>query len=1084
MSFVNTTGENIIDPISTLNPPGTTSTVSADSSSDIVVCDGSAYDHSKPYLFIALANHTVLPLPGQTEELGFDASCGRMFSTVSLHDRCGAIVSSEKHAAALKDLGYPVVLWGQKIAFPMCPKAIKRMGVGKYLGAVAVHTFTEPVSCHCKMNIDTSTIVGDGTYDGCNHLAGTYIPIALAFKAATKGSTLVNCETKHSGTELQTHNLQLIVSTSATSICCKDNTGGSIMEDGKVIKCDNAVDDTMPLVVTSKQVVPGFDDLIKEMSGSKTSFSAKIDSCISSNICKGVFEQHDKRLEADIRLFASKRTEIGTKSVSTDTETVPKEEAEHSIDLSQLSNHLQKEYVTSAMVAMKQPGPIGSPIVVTSTSDQSGEDTTKPSDASEAAEYGDNFMTMSYTLEPAHRMTAGENIHKFFGIVAVAHALFLAQIPSQTAYDICAPFADKDSPFLDCNNKACTCNANAATPSSSNLCSTGSLSSKFENMLLGVSQNIALASKIQTGRMPTTIVRQPKAITPSPKVGKDVACKATVAFCGTCRCEECVGHTKLLNLARHISSATHNYQKCDNYVADQTMCAVNVKGVPQYKSTESMLPFGTAMKAIMMKSGPTEKDPVQVRVGMNTDDCENCAFQSKAVMDTLTTGSKCVSGEYFHGSKDGSTYNSAIDDETIRSMRLGSLPKQEQRHILLTAQVVGKMVKAHLAYFVTGSASKANDTKDTKASAGSDRYATNNCTTGVNHTKMAANLSSVAGGGVGAFGSKPLGHRVGRDVSTDAEAGGGLSGHCSCTLNITRSDGSLRSVVVEGTAPVRMAPADIPGVINHRGTLAAEINDDTKIAGSAGHWKGPFAIDNAVDVSMKALVPSHVATISNRLQVKGSTMRAEMILGEALHIKGNMESFYNSLVSMGCFQCVELNGKGGIQPGADVKTFVAQKVQPIIEADDAAKGESHVVEKMGDATCALIRTLDTNNAEYKTFEANSGRFRQTMSPLRLSIEHQDRHMLNSLGSLESLKVNFPDDEKLTLAYGPLSYISHVTHVPSDDSVEGHAKICKHIDNHAKQMNSEYTNVRIAKSVIVGSGEIVTHYKLYGVTDGL
>lgn len=1071
MCFVNKTDERIIAPTPVV-------VASPEKANTTVVCDGSIYDPTKPYLFVTLGNHIVKPLKGQTEELGFDATSGRMFSTVSLHDRCGAIVACAKHADALKDLGYPVVEWGQTIAFPMCAKAIKRMDVGKYLGAVAVHTFTEPMHCHNQTCGSTGNIIGDGTYDGCNHLAGAYIPVALALEAATKGDTLVNCETKHSGLELQNHIVKLIVGTNATSVCFQDKTGGSIAEDGKVIKCTNAVSDTLPLVVTSKQVTPGFDSLIQEMSGSKKSFASKVDSKIALDIGGGVFEKYDKRLEASIRAYASKKTELGAGNVSLAGKATPPK----AIDVCDLSAVLQKSFVTTAMVAMKQPMCIGAPTVVISTADSAGKDTTKVAGLKEAAKYGDRFSTCSYTLETAHQMVPDKHIHKFFGIVAISHALFLSQMTSREAYDICAPFADTDSPFLDCTDPSCECNTKEAPPAE--VVNTTSISSRFENMILGVSQNIAISSKMQTGRCKDPIPIGDTHPKNKPKPKKDIQCKAGTSFCGTCTCNECTRNAKLLHFAQLVASCTHAYQKCDNYVADQTMCAVNVNGIPQYKSTESMLPFGTAMKAIMMKSGPTEADPVKVRVGMNTDDCENCAFQSKAILDTLTCGSKCVSGDYFHGAKDNKTYNSASDDETIRCMRLGNLPKNDQRHILLAAHAVGKMVQANLSYFVTGSASKANDVKSTKTSTESGVHVKNNCMSQLNGPNPSVDLSAEAGNGLNAFGSKSMGQRVGRHLNTDSEAGAGLSGHCTCTLNIIRTDGMVHTTIVEGTAHVRMGPGDKASTVDHRGTLSSKVDDDAKIKGAGGYWKGPYNVDNAVDVSLKGLPSSHVATISNRLQVPGSNMRASMFMGTSEHVSENCETFYKNIVSLGAYQCVQTNGKGGVRPGADVKKYLNQKVLPVISSAIAIKGEAAVVEAMGEATCAVVQAIDTGTENYAVFTKNSARFRSAMSPLRLSIECQDRYMLNSMGSLNSLKVNFPDDEKLKAKYGNVYYTSHVTHVPHDDSTEGHAKICESIGNHALHMNSEYVNVRIASPVTIGSNEIVTLYRVYGMTDGL
>ena len=92
-------------------------------------------------------------------------------------------------------------------------------------------------------------------------------------------------------------------------------------------------------------------------------------------------------------------------------------------------------------------------------------------------------------------------------------------------------------------------------------------------------------------------------------------------------------------------------------------------------------------------------------------------------------------------------------------------------------------------------------------------------------------------------------------------------------------------------------------------------------------------------------------------------------------------------------------------------------------------------------------------------------------------------MLDSLGSLSTLTVNFPDDEKLMKAYGPYSHVSSVTHVCNIDTVEERQRVVKALENHAKQINSEYTSVRVAAPVVLGSGEIATLFKVYGMNVG-
>lgn len=1048
--------------------------------SNIVVCDGSVYDPSKPYLFTTLGNHTVYALEDQTEELGFDATSNRLIATLSLHDRCGVIVAPQKHTTGLQTLGYPVVAWGQTVAFPMCPKAIKAMGVGgAYPGSVVVHTFTEPLSLHNKLHRDTKKITGDGTFDGLNHLAGAYIPLALALQCATAGDTHVNLETKNSGVNLQKHCIDLVVGGNFSSLCFKDNTAGSIAVDGQITHCAHSVSNDMPLVVGKRQLLPGFDQLVQEMSGSSTSFGKGLADKVGTSIGKGVFENYDKQLETDIRQFASNRSQLVANGVSDQVTANPSP----TIDMYDLSPLLQTSFCTTSMVAMEQPSPIGAPTVVLPTTTGTAA-TAAAASLTEADKYGSKFSTISYALEPHHNLKPGGSVNKFLGVVTVSHALFLSQTSTQEAYDICAPYADSKSPFLDCADPSCECNTK--TQSTSNVLhtprvqTTTALSTGFERMLLGVSQNIALSTTSKTAL--DTTKPTPKVSSTNTKVKQKASqCKATTSFCGTCNCTDCVNNSKLLQLAQLITSCTHAFQKCDNYVPDQTMCAVDAKGVPRYKATESMLPTFTALKAIMMKVGATDTDDVEVRVGMNSDDCENSAFESKAVLDTLRAGADCVCGDYFHRGQCSQAYNPAHDEEILRCMRLGNLSMKEKRHILLIAQVVGTKVQANLAYFVTGAASQANDMKHTdtdahrRSDSGTLRSSVNNA--------MAVTLPVTVGSGLNAFGCKPPGQRVSHHMTTTGAGGTGLSGHCTCTLSILRSDGFLHSTVVEGTAHVRMSTGDIPCEVRHRGLLVKAVNDDEKVKGTIGYCGGPITMDNAIDVCVKGLLSSHVANISTRLQVPGSNMRPCMFMGVSEHVTGNCDLFYKKIVSTGPYQCVQLNDNNGVQPGADFKKFLKQRVMPIISTEVASRGESAVVKAMGNAMCAMVQVIDTKTPEYKKYEDDAYLFRRTMSPLRLSPAEQDRHMLSSLGSLASLLVNFPDNARLMSEYKMSTFTCFVTHVATDDTVEGRNKVLNSIENHVRRMNSEYVNVRLAKPVITGGGEIVTLYRIYGVPPG-
>jgi hypothetical protein len=306
-----------------------------------VVCDGSAYDLKKPYLHATLWNHVVHPI--LNDELGFDAHSNRIISSVSLHDRCGFLVCSERHEAALQNLGYQVVRWGQTMAFPMCADKIKNMGTGEvYSGALTCHSFTEPVSLHNRTLVASGKITGDGSFDGLNHLSGAYIPVALALQCATEGDTHVNLGTKNSGVNLQTHNIDLVVGGNFTSLAFTDGTGGSVMKDNIVVPCKRfAGDDHTPLLVGANQIRPGFDKLIQEMSGPKASYISDLGVKVSATIGNGIFANYTKRLELDIRQFADQKIRLTRQMNAPETERMANTEEPVQIEMIELSPFLQ-----------------------------------------------------------------------------------------------------------------------------------------------------------------------------------------------------------------------------------------------------------------------------------------------------------------------------------------------------------------------------------------------------------------------------------------------------------------------------------------------------------------------------------------------------------------------------------------------------------------------------------------------------------------------------------------------------------------------------------------------------------------------
>jgi hypothetical protein len=1069
-----------------------------------IVCDGSDYNPKKPYLHVALWNHTVHPVT--EKELGFDATSNRIIATVSLHDRCGFLVCSEKHHKAMQNLGYEVVRWGQTMAFPMCADQIEGMGTGEpYSGALTVHSFTEPVSLHNRTVLSSGEITGDGSFDGLNHLSGAYIPLALALQCATEGDTHVNLGTKNSGVNLQTHNMDVVVGANISSLTCQEGTGGSVIPDNQVIACkgSNGKDD-IPLVLTSRHVRVGFDTLIQKMSGPASSYISDLGQQVASTIGDGIFSVYQKNLETDIREYATKQLALSKTVTTKDPVTsVPSEDPLH-IDMSELPPHLQTSYCTCSMVGMQQPYPIGAPTVVVDSAAVK-EDGTVPNDV--AAAYGDRFETNCFALESHFDLDAGRDIHPFYGISALTHACILGQISTETLENIVKPFAKPNSKFLCCQNPACACKDNDSVKNVANVETPGStgpvkgiVAGNLGRMLHGVSQNIALSSSMKRPGQPTT---NKETCTQSSSPSKDVKCVATTNFCGTCTCHECMNTTKLLNLTKLVTSCTHAFQNCDNYVSDQTACSVDEKGVPQYMPTESMLPFMTLNKSIMMKTGPGGANDIHTRIGMNTDDCENCAFQGRSVLATLSTGASCVPGEHFHGNVPNVSTNStcvvggtaqtintgsltdanATHEETLRRMRIGNLPKQDQRRILLAAEVIGKTVRCNLGYFVTGAPSQSNDSvhKDSDKSSDGTKAACTSYEKG-SPSSIGIDISSNVDDSLNLFGSKPAGQRISKGVTTNG--GGGLSGHCTCTLSVMRSDGFLQTDLVENTGYVVMGKGDIPCEVQHRGMLTSTESPDNsdETAKKLGSFNGLVTIDNAVDVTVRGLLSTHVQTIATGLQVPGSNMRPSMFMGTSTSVSGNMDKFYKKIVSTGGYQCVQIDSDGIVQPGADVKKLVNQRVVPVIPLETAKKGGPDVKAYMGKSPIGLVQVVDSTNNRYKEYGKDCTRFRKAMAPPRAAIHVQDSEMLGKLGSPTSLKVNFPDEHIMTSKYGNNSHTFFVTHVPQDTSTAGHAKLYAAINTLVKHKNQQFVNVRFAKPIQTDSGEILTLYRIHGVVD--
>jgi hypothetical protein len=317
-------------------------------------------------------------------------------------------------------------------------------------------------------------------------------------------------------------------------------------------------------------------------------------------------------------------------------------------------------------------------------------------------------------------------------------------------------------------------------------------------------------------------------------------------------------------------------------------------------------------------------------------------------------------------------------------------------------------------------------------------------------------------------------------IKTTAKAAGGLNGHCTCILSYTRPDGKKHSTVVEGTAHVIMSTGDEIVEVFHRGTVDATAEQDSQKAGSNGTFNGKIDIDNCVDVTVKGTLSSHIGVISNRLVVPGTTMRPCVFMGSARGIQNNVDKFYKDAVCSGTHQYLKINSDKQLEPGADVKTLLNQKIIPILKEETVKGGDEAIIEEMGSAKCAMFAATDPTKAAYIEFVKDAKDFGRAMSPLRMSTDKQKQYMLSTLGSLSTLKVNFPNSEVLDKKYGKNVRTLFVTHVAKDNSPTGRAEVFKTLVEQTHHLNNDYVNVRFAMPVEMPSGEMLTHYRIYGV----
>jgi hypothetical protein len=276
-----------------------------------------------------------------------------------------------------------------------------------------------------------------------------------------------------------------------------------------------------------------------------------------------------------------------------------------------------------------------------------------------------------------------------------------------------------------------------------------------------------------------------------------------------------------------------------------------------------------------------------------------------------------------------------------------------------------------------------------------------------------------------------------------------------------------------------MSAGDEPVEVCHRGTVDAPDEQLAEAPGFNGKFNEVITVDNCVDITVRGTLSSHVTVIANRLIVPGTSMRPCIFMGTGWKCHKNVRKFYKEAVSAGTNQFLQVNNKNQLEPGADVKTLINQKVIPKIKKETLKKGDDAIIQEMGNAKCAMFAATDPLLPSYVQFQEDAKIFSRAMSPLRMNPEKQQEHMLSKLGGLSTLKVNFPSSEALDKKHGKNQRTFFVTHVAKDDSPAGRAKVFKSIVDLTEHMNKDYVNVRFALPVEMPSGEILTHYRIYG-----
>lgn len=1021
---------------------------------------------------------------------GFSAKENRnIISTVSLNKEYGAIYAPKEYHSALRSVvgsKYAILEFGQETKLALTQQQ-------KPHGAITVHNSTVPLCCNnvqLESTADGSTaIVGDGTMGKLDHLSATYIPLVpvLAHAVRHGGHSTVQLETKNSSTGASTHEIHLGVGTSFNAVTFTDGVADSYEQDGVKIesktRTGGAAGPGAHAVLSSKHIDTAFARNVRNLSAAPGTYLDNKVYTAQDALSKTVLKDFERRLTSQINACATaNRSAAAAAGGTSGGATADEKEQNEPIDINELPPALQTQYSAASMLNLQQCYPIQAPTVIGANKD---------------AGLGDNFNTCALMAQVNDRCA---RTHPAMGLKAVADGLFQQQINVDDAVAIVAPFVRHEkSPYAVCTQSDCSCAAapqqvpphnghghsRTAGGASRRDDVAGSIADAVESMLAGpVSMN--------TSKHAHARAHAPK------KANATAADMGTACPCtgdsSTCKCTACTESRKMMHLANAVCSSWTTSQQATVYCGDQTMLCIDKNGVPVYTDTECVLPTHTLFNGarfgyVYGKKGTTnvpgnEGDAAGRIIGQvcHMDDCENKCMMAQRIHDTMhpVALQKHFPPEDFHVDQDPLTRGKPVScAEHLKTAGVHKLGLETQRKLLYIAHAIGSAVEMHQGFLLTGSPTAANDQRGTAAPAAA----------AAGHVATARTPCPATAAMVQAFvGTACRAHRRNlrkgpalRTRTNDAAAEQGIGGHSTGVMKVEHElQANPYMFPTEGTANVVQGNGDRPWHVSYKATLgAADENDERAETGASN--AAALTVDNQVKIDMTTTTAAAVGQIGGAVQVPGAVGRAPMFIG---HNIKQSKPFYHELVTAGPYVMVQKGGKDTeIDAGAHAQTLMRKSLTPVITLDDVAAngGLQHVRKHMRDASCMLVKMVDTDAAEYKEHCNSMDAVHHALAPLTIPEQKIGERMRAINANYESLEVAFPDHDKLAAAASGkfMSFCS--SYAPESVDPAQLAKLRTQLDRKCKRVNARHENVRFAAPVMAGS-EFLVPWRLYGCPD--